>query len=82
MAHFIDTASFEIIGNVLVDPRPRFAEFTADGAEVWVSEEIGGTVSVIDTKTLEIKKKISFAVPALQPEAIQPVGIRILKDRS
>lgn len=82
MAHFIDAESFEITGNVLVDQRPRIAEFTSDGDEVWVSSEIGGTVSVIDAKTLEIKKKISFSVPGLQPEAIQPVGVRILKDRS
>ena len=41
----------EITDNVLVDQRPRFAEFTADDAEVWVSPEIGGTVSVIDNAT-------------------------------
>ena len=27
MAHFIDTATREIVANVLVDARPRFAEF-------------------------------------------------------
>ena len=37
MAHFIDAATHEITDNVLVDQRPRVAEFTADGAEVWVS---------------------------------------------
>src|SRR3546814_15305859 len=82
MAHFIDSETFEIRGNVLVDQRPRIAEFTADGAEVWVSAEIGGTVSVIDPESLEVKKKISFEVPGLQPEALQPVGVRILEDRS
>src|SRR3546814_19150179 len=81
MAHFIDSETFEIRGNVLVDQRPRIAEFTADGAEVWVSAEIGGTVSVIDPESLEVKKKISFEVPGLQPEALQPVGVRILEDR-
>ena len=44
MAHFIDTATHEIADNVLVDSRPRFAEFKPDGSEVWVSSEIGGTV--------------------------------------
>ncbi|WP_346432992.1 PQQ-dependent catabolism-associated beta-propeller protein [Breoghania sp.] len=82
MAHFIDADSFEITANVLVDQRPRFAQYTDDRAEVWVSAEIGGTVAVIDAETKEIKKKISFSVPGLQPEAIQPVGIRITKDRS
>src|SRR3546814_16584217 len=82
MAHFIDAETFEIRGNVLVDQRPRIAEFTADGEEVWVSAEIGGTVSVIDPESLEVKKKISFELPGLQPEALQPVGVRILEDRS
>ena len=48
MAHFIDTATRQIVANVLVDSRPRFAEFKQDGSELWVSSEIGGTVSVID----------------------------------
>ena len=44
MAHFIDTATRQIVANVLVDARPRFAEFKHDGSELWVSSEIGGTV--------------------------------------
>jgi YVTN family beta-propeller protein len=67
---------------VLVDQRPRFAQYTADGAEVWVSAEIGGTVSVIEDATREIKHKITFAIPGVPEEAIQPVGVRILADRS
>jgi PQQ-dependent catabolism-associated beta-propeller protein len=80
MAHFIDTGTREIIANVLVDARPRYAEFKQDGSEVWVSSEIGGTVSVIDPKKFEIKKKIEFAIPGMRKEAIQPVGIGITKD--
>ena len=82
MAHFIDTGSLEITDNVLVDQRPRFAQFTADDAEVWVSAEIGGTVSVIDNEARQIKHKITFEVAGVPPEAVQPVGIRITKDRS
>jgi PQQ-dependent catabolism-associated beta-propeller protein len=80
MAHFIDTATHEIIANVLVDSRPRIAEFKRDGSEVWVSAEIGGTVSVIDPAKKEIIKKITFEIPGLRPESIQPVGIRITGD--
>jgi PQQ-dependent catabolism-associated beta-propeller protein len=76
MAHFIDTESGEIVANVLVDARPRWAEFKQDGSEVWVSSEIGGTVSVIDPAKREVKRKISFEVRGLKPEAIQPVGVR------
>ena len=48
MAHFFDYASRKMVAAVLVDPRPRIAEFRHDGREVWVSSELGGTVSVID----------------------------------
>jgi PQQ-dependent catabolism-associated beta-propeller protein len=80
MAHFIDTPTRRIVANVLVDARPRFAEFKRDGSEVWVSSEIGGTVSVIDPVKHEVTKKISFAIPGMRKEAIQPVGINITRD--
>ena len=37
MAHFIDTATNETVANILVDNRPRVAEFKDDGSEVWVA---------------------------------------------
>src|SRR5262249_3405676 len=80
MAHFIDTQSRRIVANVLVDARPRFAEFKRDGSEVWVSSEIGGTVSVIDPVKHAVTKKIAFDIPGLRKEAIQAVGISITRD--
>ena len=80
MAHFIDTASHEVVANVLVDARPRFAQFKDDGSELWVSSEIGGTVSVIDPAEHEVKAKIGFSIPGMRAEAIQPVGISITRD--
>jgi PQQ-dependent catabolism-associated beta-propeller protein len=80
MAHFIDTKTFQVIDNVLVDARPRFAEFTADGKFLWVSAEVGGTVSIIDVAARRVVKKITFKIPSVNDEAIQPVGIRITKD--
>jgi len=80
MAHFIDLGTREVVANVLVDQRPRVAQFTPDGRQVWVSSEIGGTVSVIDVEGKTIIKKIGFEIPGLQRESIQPVGIRISAD--
>jgi PQQ-dependent catabolism-associated beta-propeller protein len=82
MAHFIDTATRQIVANVLVDARPRFAEFKRDLSELWVSSEIGGTVSVIDPARHQVIDKISFAIPGLRREAIQPVGIGMTRDGS
>ena len=80
MAHFIDTQTRQIVANVLVDSRPRFAEFKHDGSELWVSSEVGGTVSVIDPVKREVTKKVAFDIAGLRKEAIQPVGINITKD--
>src|SRR5690606_36420804 len=80
MAHFIDAHSYKNIDNVLVDNRPRVAEFTADGKQVWVSAEIGGTVTVIDAATRKILGKVNFEIQGITKDAIQPVGVRITKD--
>jgi PQQ-dependent catabolism-associated beta-propeller protein len=75
MAHVIDNATNKLIANVLVDSRPREAKFTPDGKELWVSSEVGGTISVIDPKTWKVTKKITFEVPGVRPEQLQPVGM-------
>jgi PQQ-dependent catabolism-associated beta-propeller protein len=80
MAHFIDLETRRIVANVLVDARPRFAAFKHDGSELWVSAEVGGTVSVIDPVKHAVTGKIAFAIPGLRNEAIQPVGINFAKD--
>jgi PQQ-dependent catabolism-associated beta-propeller protein len=80
MAHIIDSTTNKLIANVLVDSRPREAKFTHDGKELWVSSEVGGTISVIDPKTWKVTKKITFEVPGVRPEQLQPVGMDFTKD--
>lgn len=82
MAHFITTDGFKNFDNVLVDNRPRVAEFKSDGSEVWVSAEIGGTVTVIDPADRKMKAKINFEIQGITKDAIQPVGVRFNKDNS
>ena len=80
MHNWIDTQTQKIVANTLVDQRPRDAEFTSDDKELWVSSEIGGTVSVIDTITKQIKQKISFEIPGISSDRIQPVGMELTAD--
>jgi len=80
MAHFLDYTTRRMVAGVLVDARPRVAMFKHDGSEVWVSSELGGTVSVIDPVQHAVTHKISFDVQGLRAEAIQPVGIRFTRD--
>ena len=62
-------------------PRPRFAAFKHDGSEVWVSSELGGTVSVIDpVKHVVTSTRSRSTSRACAAEAIQPVGIDITSD--
>jgi PQQ-dependent catabolism-associated beta-propeller protein len=80
MAHFFNASTYEPISNVLVDQRPRHAEFTADGKKVWISSEIGGTISIIDVASKSVVHKIAFQIPGVPSEKIQPVGIVFLRD--
>src|SRR5580698_306314 len=80
MAHFFDYQTRKMVASVLVDARPRIAMFKHDGSEVWVSSELGGTVSVIDPVRHVVTHKISFDVQGLRAETIQPVGIQFTRD--
>lgn len=82
MAHWIDTATHQVFANTLVDPRPRFALFSPDGGTLWVSSEIGGTVTVFDAKTQTEKAKIRFEITGVRGEKIQPVGMIFSPDHS
>jgi PQQ-dependent catabolism-associated beta-propeller protein len=74
MAHWIDTETHELFANTLVDSRPRHAEFIKDGTELWVSAEIGGTISVFDVATQAEITKIDFEISGIHPDRVQPVG--------
>ncbi|MEP1612392.1 MAG: YVTN family beta-propeller repeat protein [Roseobacter sp.] len=83
MAHFISTLDYKIKHNVLVDQRPRYAQYTDDGTRLFVTSEIGGTVTAMDIAqdgTPTVVGKISFEVAGVQPEWLQPVGAKITAD--
>jgi PQQ-dependent catabolism-associated beta-propeller protein len=80
MAHFIDIKSMKVVANVLVDTRPRVARYSPDGKEVWVTAEVGGTVSVIDADARKIKKRLTFNIPGVRAELIQPMGVQFSAD--
>ncbi|MEL6511297.1 MAG: YVTN family beta-propeller repeat protein [Pseudomonadota bacterium] len=77
MAHWIDTKTQELFANTLVDSRPRHAEFVREGSELWVSAEIGGTITVFDRETQAEKAKINFEVEGVHPDRVQPVGFEL-----
>lgn len=80
MAQFFSYKTGKNLANVLVPPRPRWAAFTHDGKQVWVSSELGGTVTVIDATSFKVLATIHFAVQGLRSSFLQPVGISITRD--
>jgi len=80
MVHWIDTESQSLADNTLVGQRPRHVEFTADGKLLWASAEIGGTVHIIDVAARQETHQISFRIPGIHRDKIQPVGIKLTAD--
>ena len=80
--YFSATKTNKIFANTLVDARPRHAEYTADGQRLWVSSEIGGTVTVFNTSDQSELAKIDFEIAGVHPDKVQPVGVELNKDNS
>ena len=51
-----------------------------DGAEVWVTSEIGGSTAVIDVASRKVLATIYFDLPGMRASMIQPVGVRLTAD--
>ncbi|MGR9117296.1 MAG: cytochrome D1 domain-containing protein [Gammaproteobacteria bacterium] len=52
MVLWIDRETLEVADNTLVEPRPRGLSFTADSQQLWVTSELGGSVSIKDVAVL------------------------------
>jgi len=76
----IDPWIGEIIEEVLVGNRPRRGAFAKNGEEYWVTNELGGTVSVIDTNTFSIKHTINFERKGIRSSEITPVDFAMSND--
>jgi len=77
MVHWINRETLVVEHNTLVDPRPRGLCFTSDSQQLWVTSEMGGTVTVLDVDTHEKIKSIHFEIAGVSSEKIQPVGVII-----
>jgi YVTN family beta-propeller protein len=63
-----------------VGNRPRRFALTPDQKELWVSNELSGSVTIINPQTNEIIESIEFLPPGFRPEDVTPVGITMTKD--
>ena len=53
---------------------------TPDGGEVWVTNELGASVTVLDAKTNVVKETVTFAPKGFRSDDVTPVGIAMTRD--
>lgn len=80
MVHVIDTATKKIVKNIQVGKRPRRLVLTPDGSELWVSNELGASISVISTKELKVIATVKLEVKGARATDITPVGLLMSRD--
>ena len=82
MAHFIDTDDPQDRSTTCWSTAVRASPmFNRDGTQLWVTSEVGGTVTVIDpSRPQDHRTRSASTSRASAKEAIQPVGMRITKD--
>jgi PQQ-dependent catabolism-associated beta-propeller protein len=76
----IDPWKGEIVDEILVGNRPRRGAFTQNGEEYWVTNELGGTVTIINSKNFKIKHTIAFEKKGIRSSEITPVDFAMSND--
>jgi len=76
----VDATTLKVMKNISVGTRPRRFAFSADGSELWVTNELGSSVSVIATGDLRVIATVVFEVKGMRPDDITPVGITASPD--
>ncbi len=56
LVHVIDLASGKVAKNIPVGKRPRRFALTPDGSQLWVTNELDASVSIIDTQALSVHR--------------------------
>src|SRR4051812_49187527 len=78
MVHVIDVASRRVVKNIPVGKRPR--RFLMAGGELWVSNELEGSVSIIRTSDHTVQGRIALLPQGMRSEDVTPVGMVLSPD--
>lgn len=79
LVHVIDVATRKVVKNIAVGKRPRRFLLTGTG-ELWVTNELGASVTVIRTSDHTVQGKIDFKPPGMRTEDVTPVGMALSPD--
>jgi YVTN family beta-propeller protein len=80
MVHVIDTATAKVVKNVKVGKRPRRFALTPDGGQLWVTNEMGASVTILSTADWHVVDTVKFQVKGVRDSEITPVGIAMTRD--
>lgn len=78
LVHVIDVATRKVTKNIQVGKRPR--RFLLTASELWVSNELGASVSVIRLGDHSVQATIDFKPPGMRAEDVTPVGMALSPD--
>lgn len=78
VVHVVDVATRKVVKNIPVGKRPR--RFLLAGGELWVTNELDGTVSVIRTADHSVQATLQFKPPGMRAEDVTPVGMALSPD--
>lgn len=79
LVHVVDVASRSVVKNIPVGKRPR--RFLLTPTELWVSNELDGSVSVIRLTDDTVQARIAFLPRGMRSEDVTPVGMVLAPDR-
>ena len=78
----VDPWSGEIIDEVLVGNRPRRGIVTPDDKEYWVTNELGGTITILDAQSFAVIGEVRFEKRGMRAQDINPVDFAMTRDGS
>jgi PQQ-dependent catabolism-associated beta-propeller protein len=78
LVHVIDVAKRAVVKNIAVGKRPR--RLLLAGGELWVTNELDASVSVIRTGDHTVQGRISFLPTGMRSEDVTPVGMALAPD--
>jgi PQQ-dependent catabolism-associated beta-propeller protein len=78
LVHVVDVATRKVVKNIPVGKRPR--RFLLAGGELWVSNELDGSVSIIRTSDHTVQARIAFLPAGMRSEDVTPVGMALAPD--
>lgn len=78
VVHVVDVPTRKVVKNIPVGKRPR--RFLLAGGELWVTNELDASLTIIRTSDDTVQGTIAFRPPGMRAEDVTPVGMALSPD--